>query len=136
MRRIAGTYVLFFLTNSIAYLLVDALKGKINDGDTLSEKVYVGLIVLVILSAVSLIVDRVGTIVVRHIKERPKICFTIVLVLIIAISILVDMCLLSIMTDVIELRANLLDRFLLTGLCQIVPIGILKDKGSKKSTPP
>lgn len=136
MRRIAGTYVLFFLTNSIAYLLVDALKGKINDGDTLSEKIYVGLIVLAILSVVSLIVDRVGKIVVRHIKERPKICFTIVLVLIIAISILADMCLLSIMTDVIELRANLLDRFLLTGLCQIVPIGILKDEGSKKSTPP
>lgn len=135
MRRIAGTYVLFFLTNSIAYLLVDALKGKINDGDTLSEKIYVGLIVLAILSVVSLIVDRVGTIVVRRIKERPKICFTIVLVLIIAISILVDMCLLSIMTDVIELRANLLDRFLLTGLCQIVPIGILKDERSKKSTP-
>ena len=136
MRRIASTYVLFFLTNSIAYLLVDVLKGKINDGDTLSEKIYVGLIVLAILSVVSLIVDRVGMIVIRRIKERPKICFTIVLVLIIAISILVDMCLLSIMTDVIELRANLLDRFLLTGLCQIVPIGILKDEGSKKSTPP
>lgn len=136
MRRMTTTFVLFFLTNSIAYLLVDALKDKMNDGDTLSEKIYVGLIALAILSVVSLIADRVGTIIIRHIKERPRTCFTIVLILIIAVSVLADVCLLSIMTDVIELRTNLLDRFLLAGLCQIVPVGILRDEGSKKSTPP
>lgn len=120
-------YVLFFLTDSIAYLLIDTLKEKLEDGDTLSVKNYVAFVVVAALSVVSIFAYWIGAIITRHIKKKPKVYFVIVLTLIIIASMLADMYLLSLMTDIIELHANLLDRFLLAGLCQITLAGVLSD---------
>ena len=120
-------YVLFFLTDSIAYLLIDTLKEKLEDGDTLSVKNYVAFVVVAALSVVSIFTYWIGAIITRRIKKKPKVYFVIVLTLIIVASMLADMYLLLMMTDIIELHANLLDRFLLAGFCQITLAGVLSD---------
>ena len=119
MRKITSMYVLFFLTDSIAYLLIDTLKEKLEDGDALSVKNYVAFVVVAALSVVSIFAYWIGAIITRRIKKKPKVYFVIVLTLIIVASMLADMYLLLMMTDIIELHANLLDHFLLAGLCQI-----------------
>ena len=127
MRKITSMYVLFFLTDSIAYLLIDTLKEKLGDGDTLSVKNYVAFVVVAALSVVSIFTYWIGAIITRRIKKKPKVYFVIVLTLIIVASMLADMYLLLMMTDIIELHANLLDRFLLAGFCQITLAGVLSD---------
>ena len=128
MKKTASMYVLFFLANSLAYVLVDTFKGKLVHNDTLSEELYVSFVVVAVLSVISLLTERVGTTVMSHLKRAPKVRFMTVLILIAIVSILVDLYLLLIMTDLIgKLHANLLDRFLLAGLCQIVPIELLRD---------
>ena len=127
MRKITSMYVLFFLTDSIAYLLIDTLKEKLEDGDTLSVKNYVAFVVVAALSVVSIFTYWIGAIITRRIKKKPKVYFVIVLTLIIVASMLADMYLLLMMTDIIELHANLLDRFLLAGFCQITLAGVLSD---------
>ena len=127
MRKITSMYVLFFLTDSIAYLLIDTLKEKLEGGDALSVKNYVAFVVVAALSVVSIFAYWIGAIITRRIKKKPKVYFVIVLTLIIVASMLADMYLLLMMTDIIELHANLLDHFLLAGLCQITLAGILSD---------
>ena len=120
-------YILLFLLNSVAYVLVDTLKGKMVRNDTLSDELYLSFLVVAVLSVVSLVTDKVGVIV-KPIRKISKVYSTTVLIVIIAFFMLIDLCLLLVMSDLIDgLHMNLLDRFSLAGLCQIVPIGLLKD---------
>lgn len=128
MKKVASMYILFFLANSLAYVLVDTFKGKLVRNDTLSEKTYVSFAVVAVLSVVSLLADWIGETKISGIRKVSKARFVAMLILLIVASVLVDMYLLLLMADLMsELHANLLDRFLLAGLCQILPVELSRD---------
>ena len=128
MKKVASMYILFFLANSLAYVLVDTFKGKLVRNDTLSEKTYVSFAVVAVLSVVSLLADWIGETKISGLRNAYRARIVAMLILLIVASVLVDMYLLLLMAYLMsELHANLLDRFLLAGLCQILPVELSRD---------
>lgn len=128
MRRAIRMYIWYFFWNSIAYTLVISLKKVMNYKSGQLGKLHVALTVVAMLSIVSLLVYRIGTAIVVRIDRPFGFHCIVFLVLIFAVAMLVDVCMLRLIANFMsDLCMNSLDRLLLAGLCQIIPIGILKD---------
>ena len=125
MREAVRMYIWYFFWNSVAYALVISLEKALKYKDGLTDKL-VALTVVAMLSIVSLLADRIGTIIIAHTKNMSGLHFVVVLIAILSVS--ADVFLLKLLTGIIdELCTNSMDRLLLAGLCQIVPIELLRD---------
>lgn len=130
MKKILKKYILIFVANSFAYLIVDSFEKAMYR--TISEKLYIGIAIVAVLSAVSLCTDWISKIVVSLSDRLPISRIVFMLILIMIVSVLIDVCLLSVMSDGIEsLQTSLLDRFMLAFLCQMAPLVSVADLGKK-----
>lgn len=126
MKETAKVYALFFFINSIVYMVVNSLEKWMDREYILSEKLYVGFAVVMVLSVVSLLTSKIGIIVVEHSKNISRICLLAIIMLIVMTFGILDMYLLRLMTNwMSELDTSLSDRFLLTVLCQIAPAKLI-----------
>lgn len=127
MRKATIMYMWYFLANSIAYALVGSLKKLLTDIDITSVRFYISFTVIAALSVVSLLADIIASAVLAPNKKISRITFAEISVLIVVISMLLDVLLLKALTSVLDTYMNSLDQLLLAGLCQIVPVRLLRD---------
>lgn len=126
MKKTVSMYVLFFFANSLVYASVVTVKKSLFHDNTLSEKFYIGFIVVGVLSVVSIFSYQIDIVLMSCRKKISKTRFAVILILIVVVSMAVDTCLLFMMTSFIdELHTNLLDRLMLAGFSQILPIRLM-----------
>lgn len=126
MKKTVSMYVLFFFANSLVYASVVTVKKSLFHDNTLSEKFYICFIVVGVLSVVSIFSYQIDIVLMSCRKKISKTRFVVILILIVVVSMAVDTCLLFMMTSFIdELHTNLLDRLMLAGFSQILPIRLM-----------
>lgn len=127
MREAVQMYIWYFFSNSVAYALVISLDKALKYQNGLTDNL-VALIVVTMLSIVSLLVDRIGTAIIAHAKMLFGFRLAVFLFLVFVVSMFVDVCILQLMTNIVDgLSTNSLDRIVLSGLCQIMPIESLRE---------
>lgn len=127
MREAVRMYIWYFFWNSGAYALVVSLEKLLKYENGLTDKL-VALAVVAMLSIVSLLVDRIGTAIIAHNEMLCGFRFVAFLVIVFVVAMFVDVCMLKLITNVVKgLNTNSLDRLALAGLCQIIPIALLRD---------
>ncbi|MBR0467438.1 hypothetical protein IJJ53_00775 [Candidatus Saccharibacteria bacterium] len=125
MDKIARRYMAFFIVNSLMYVAVDKLREAM--GHMASNEVLVVIAVIAALSVVSLMTSGACAVIIRYRDELSKLRIAAMLILVALVAILVDVCILILMTTQIAgLETGTLDRLMLAVFCQIAPFALIK----------
>jgi hypothetical protein len=125
MDKIARRYIAFFIVNSLMYVAVDKLREAM--GHMASNEVLVVIAVIAALSVVSLMTSGACAVIIRYRDKLSKLRIAAMLILVALVAILVDVCILILMTmQIAGLETGTLDRLMLAVFCQIAPFALIK----------
>lgn len=125
MNKIARRYIAFFIVNSLMYVAVDKLREAM--GHMASNEVLVVIAVIAALSVVSLMTSGACAVIIRYRDKLSKLRIAAMLILVALVAILVDVCILILMTmQIAGLETGTLDRLMLAVFCQIAPFALIK----------
>lgn len=126
MKKTVTMYILFFFTNSLVYALVLSAKKSLFHDNSLSDKLPVSFTVVGLLSVISILSYQIGIVSIGRKGQISKTRLVVIVIMVAAVSMVVDVYLLSVVTNLMdELHTNLLDRLVLSGFSQIIPLKLI-----------
>lgn len=126
MKKTVTMYILFFFTNSLVYALVLSAKKSLFHDNSLSDKLPVSFTVVGLLSVISILSYLIGIVSIGRKGQISKTRLVVIVIMVAAVSMVVDVYLLSVVTNLMdELHTNLLDRLVLSGFSQIIPLKLI-----------
>ena len=126
MDKIARRYIVFFIVNSLMYVVVGKLREAM--GHMASNEVLVAIAVIAALSVVSLMTSGACAVIIGYCDELSKLRIAAMLILVAIVAVLVDVCILILMTmQIAGLETGTSDRLMLAVFCQIAPFALIKN---------